>query len=95
MLAPIWKDFLGKRENICFKPPLLPAFKLPNTHRNMLLNVTKVITLFLAIISVLGKAKVSNKIKCGTCTSYFLLSKLKKKESVLVQGLYFKLLLIL
>lgn len=37
----IWKDFLGKNENICFKLPLLPAFKLPNTHRNILLNVTE------------------------------------------------------
>lgn len=41
MLVAIWEDFLGKRENIYFKPPLLPAFKLPNTHRSMLLNVTK------------------------------------------------------
>lgn len=37
MLVAIWKDFLGKRENICFKPP----FKLPNTRKNMLLNVTE------------------------------------------------------
>lgn len=69
----------------------------------------KVITLFLAIISVLMKAKVSNRIKKRNLHKLVFIVQTKRKNKIhnekkslllntkpaVIQGLYFKLVLIL
>lgn len=111
MLVAIWKDFLGKRENISFKPPLFPAFKLPNTHRNMLLNVTKSYYTVWSHYICAGEGKGIKQDKKWSLYKLFFIVQTKRKgtqwkkpkqtnlflntKPVVIQGLYFKLLLIL
>lgn len=110
-LVVIWKDFLGKNENICFKLPLLPAFKLPNTHRNILLNVTESYYTVSSHYICAGEGQgIKQDKKWNLNRLCFLLFKLKEKirytmkkkrclllntKLVPTEGLYFKLVLFL